>query len=615
MNELLYFAYANSPEDPLKNLTLEDSLVNAQLSERANMDDDYNIHRESYATTTNITRTLARFRDKICLFHFSGHAGNDELVLEDQEANADGIGQLLLQCPNLHLVMLNGCSTIGHVKTLLNEEGEKGIPVVIATSRSVDDKLATKFAELFYQQLANFDNIEKAFDAAIAGLKLTKDLPYDKGTNRGIYNKRKKKLNEPIWGLYARHDDITHFEWKLPAKGIKPKYIDFTPNKPLFKGLFLELAHYKKEIFDLLSQENKLRVRLSSIPEKNILVLKSLPHTISEQLRKLLASDNGENTGVFYNKLSLHRLDQLLWTYQASIKLVVFTLLAQFWDLRKDNPDSKTLIAKEKKILKSIFTPHEAMGGNYTYEQLIQFLMTTINEHKGPIFMTELKEEKFQFHTNIDFQKACGFLDDKMGNLQDDDFRKKLNNNFNEIQRLCKEVEENLVTVLLKVIFLANYRLASIKEINVRKKRSLEAPQFLHQVIDLEHSILNDFSLGTEIMEEFMDSSSVILSRCKEEQLGNSKNTKAEKHSFYLNLSPFVIDRNAYNKDAAIAKILFFESYMKSDNVLIYNHIYNSNEEATIFSKSKQDSTTDEDFEDIHAQIEAFEKLVAARKP
>ena len=104
MNELLCFAYANSPENPLKSLTIEDSLVNAQLSERANVNNDYNIHRESFATTDNITQTLTRFRDNIHLFHFSGHAGSDELILEDQKAKADGVGQLLLQCKNLHLV-------------------------------------------------------------------------------------------------------------------------------------------------------------------------------------------------------------------------------------------------------------------------------------------------------------------------------------------------------------------------------------------------------------------------------------------------------------------------------------------------------------------------------
>ena len=96
---------------------------------------DYNIYRQSMSSVDKISQALTDHQDEISIFLFSGHAGLKHLLLDDQLARAEGIAHSLSLCPNLKLVMLNGCSTMGHVKLLLG----KGIPMVIATSAPVDD--------------------------------------------------------------------------------------------------------------------------------------------------------------------------------------------------------------------------------------------------------------------------------------------------------------------------------------------------------------------------------------------------------------------------------------------------------------------------------------------
>ena len=106
----LFLAFANDDKNHLNTLRDEDKGVNASLNERKSRG-DFMVHSEQFATTDSIIKGLRDFKETIEVFLFSGHAGRDVLALEDGEAYADGIAALLGRCPNLKLVILNGCST------------------------------------------------------------------------------------------------------------------------------------------------------------------------------------------------------------------------------------------------------------------------------------------------------------------------------------------------------------------------------------------------------------------------------------------------------------------------------------------------------------------------
>lgn len=71
----------------------------------------------------------------------------------------------------------------------------------------------------------------------------------------------------------------------------------------------------------------------------------------------------------------------------------------------------------------------------------------------------------------------------------------------------------------------------------------------------------------------------------------------------YLNLSPFVIDENAYDDKASIAKLYFFDRYDKAANSYAFRHVYKPADSPLLIQQQKH-------FQILKAQFEAFAKSV-----
>ena len=204
----IFLAYANArDEQRLPTLQEEEEKVFSILSQREKRH-HFSLYRDNCATIPNIVEYLGRYRDQIIIFHYSGHAGADSLLLEDEAANADGIAGLLSHCPQLQLAVLNGCSTNQQVEQLL----VAGLPAVIATSAAVGDDAATRFAIAFYQSLAeNNCTLKDAFNFAVAATQMKGGLPLVVETRAG----RPAAVGEAGWGLYYKDEAV--LAWKLPS--------------------------------------------------------------------------------------------------------------------------------------------------------------------------------------------------------------------------------------------------------------------------------------------------------------------------------------------------------------------------------------------------------------
>lgn len=114
------------------------------------------------------------YQDRVWIFHYGGHADEDELWLEgDSGGNTPffslGLAKFLGAQKGLKLVFLNGCATAQHAQLMLAND----IPAVVATSRKVADAQAVDFASSFYKGLASGASIQEAFNEA-EGLLLGK---------------------------------------------------------------------------------------------------------------------------------------------------------------------------------------------------------------------------------------------------------------------------------------------------------------------------------------------------------------------------------------------------------------------------------------------------------
>lgn len=215
--QVIFLSYANSQEHPLPTLQEEDGRAYQMLARRE-AERHFRLHRDSFTTIPRIAEYLALFQDNIAVFHYSGHAGKDRLLLGDAEANAAGIAQLLGRCPNLKLAVLNGCSTKGQVQALL----EAGVPAVIATSAPVEDHTAAQFAITFYQAMADSHrSIGDAFQDAAASAQTASGQALKAERARSIVLRTDdRRAEEPLWGLYFREE--SDLEWKLPLAVYAP---------------------------------------------------------------------------------------------------------------------------------------------------------------------------------------------------------------------------------------------------------------------------------------------------------------------------------------------------------------------------------------------------------
>ncbi|WNJ19588.1 protein kinase domain-containing protein [Pontibacter sp. G13] len=151
----------------------------------------------------------AWYDHRIAIFHYGGHAHPDRLWVhgehgENQSMFAVGLARFLSVQKGLKLVFLNGCATLDQAQLLMDAQ----IPAVIATSKEIDDALATEFAGYFYRGLGNGASIDEAFGEA-EGMILAKMGPQwmeEQGMTRGM-----------AWGVSDEDvtEEIPQLPWKL----------------------------------------------------------------------------------------------------------------------------------------------------------------------------------------------------------------------------------------------------------------------------------------------------------------------------------------------------------------------------------------------------------------
>lgn len=113
-----------------------------------------------------------RYRDRIRIFHFGGHASDSMLLFEDQggrpsSAHAGGLAGYLGKQRGLVLVFLNGCCTKPQVRRLR----DAGIHAVVATTAAIQDRVAAEFAAAFYAELAT-RSLRDAYETAVLAVRL-----------------------------------------------------------------------------------------------------------------------------------------------------------------------------------------------------------------------------------------------------------------------------------------------------------------------------------------------------------------------------------------------------------------------------------------------------------
>ena len=572
----VFLAFANSDTETLHTLRQEDEAVYEILSPLA-LKGDFIIHRDSKATTSTITHHIAQYKDSIRLFLYSGHAGRDQLVLEDQEANATGIAHLLGQCPRLRLVFLNGCSTKGQVESLL----QKGVPAVMATSAPIDDMKAMEFSKRFFTALHDKNTIKQAFELA-KGEIMTRYPDINPALHGNLSSWSAEPADASLWGLYIG-DDESILEWKLPTQSAKRVDRKFTPNEAIFAALVDALSPYNKQ-FAKIKENEEFGVRTSEGKKFNLLMA-SLPHVIGGQLAKILAPPlAGSQRASRFSELGKDRLLQLLVVYNTLMELLGMTMLAQFWELKSEEKDLVVSKQNSDKIL-AFLNLNAADRKSYKFSELFSAVRNVLDENNVPYFIPELSDFVRKMNEDNKSTEALRYLEQLKSRAYDPNLES------DEAVALCMDAEESLAVILRHIGFLANYTLASVKDISVLKFRHMPRPRFEHHIVKLVQEGASDPYDDTDVNEQLLDSKSVLIYRDSDE--GRK----------FLNLSPFILDENAFDRAASINKLFIFQQYDADQDIYYFKHIYKPDDPLL---------TIEEQFEYriVKLQFQAFRKFL-----
>lgn len=161
-----------------------------------------------------------KYRDRIAIFHYGGHADSFELLLEanqKQQASVDSrpLISFLGRRDALKIVFLNGCNTQDQVELFL----DAGISLVIGTTEEIDDSIARMLAVQFYKSLGDGSTIEQAWYDA----KDYVNFEQSSTITRGIRPKFKQKL-EFAWQLKVRAGAEIFLQWDLAQAANNPLY-------------------------------------------------------------------------------------------------------------------------------------------------------------------------------------------------------------------------------------------------------------------------------------------------------------------------------------------------------------------------------------------------------
>jgi WD40 repeat protein len=233
---VIFLAFANDKEDNaryLRNLPKEldglrkvlTSAVQAGLCE---------VVERASATIEQILDIFQdiRYKDRIAIFHYGGHADGYQLLLEQLDgshsvAHGAGLVSFFARQKGLKLVFFNGCSTQQQTLELV----EAGVPAVIGTSSAIGDDIATNLSIRFYNGISNGLSIDKAWLESIDYIKIQQGFDKGKGevNTRGLYRKNTKQQDAPPpdrlpWDMYYKQGAEIVKDWNLPEAVDNPLF-------------------------------------------------------------------------------------------------------------------------------------------------------------------------------------------------------------------------------------------------------------------------------------------------------------------------------------------------------------------------------------------------------
>lgn len=521
---VLLLTFANQQDAYLEHLKEESNKLNYILSTLHDKG-AIEIYKEDRATTENVIDMLERFNERVALFHYGGHADGSSLRLEGGDGNATGLAEMLGRLPNLKLVFLNGCATQPQVEELLAQ----GVKAVIATAVKIDDEKAVVFAENFYRSFSNGHNIRSSFERAVSNMKFVYGGNFDATIVRHGETVVQGNPELMPWGLYINQEAEEVLQWELPLENASTlanfkdidsaKLQDFKVNK-FIEEVIYGMFDIKPELEALVQSEDQDGVE----PRKVLLqIIQNFPWPIGTQIRLLVANDGDMNTP------SMERIKQLVSVYIVTSQFLFYIIMSQIWDEKRANTfNAKSYLIDMLHINKKQFGSFDYFRN---FIEAIKLLKQANLQPNIPDF-AGLAEE---FDEHGELYESYLYLESLRAAIHNGDTA-VLEAKTTE---KCVQGEDHLSSILYSLAFLIRYDLVTVRDIHVVNYRNIDT-EFNHFISRLNVNV-GDIAVSegstrmkSRIYKTFTNNASVILTE------------NLQDPTTFLNLSPFIIDKNAF---------------------------------------------------------------------
>ncbi len=539
---IFLFAFAD-PRRDLSSLSKEEERLRNLL---APLEDQGKVECRfmGYSTFSQIFKEFNRYHNRIALFHYGGHSGDDFLELDDKEARAGSLATLIGQQKNLELVFLNGCANKGQLETLQ----EAGVKNVLATSAPIGDEKALHFATQFYDALRGGKTLEESFASAKGFLE--NDHPQlDIQKRAGRKAAPKEEAGEFPWGLYTPEEKKA--DWVVPHPIPEPKNPDYHAevellsqdiNKVLVEKAFEGMSEYELLFKDYWSRYQR-RPSGSVLNQLQNMMLDYLPSILSTQIRDLFTME-GKTQG-------RRRLKELNEAYLTLARLIAAISISDLWQevyVNKKNENPFYIREEYKEDIRTFLSMDPTAAQTYDFFWLTGTIKRIFDENQQPSYMEELEKLKESLLKADEYYTAYRFLEQEL--------RTRLlaqNIRTEEVEDLCLEAEEKLGLLLSACGFMCKYQLVTIKDVELESPHRAPEASFIHQKSILrghDYVIMDDEPLQRH---EYINNQSVLIVKDIYES------------SSYLNLSPFLIDENAYRLKSELPKLYFYKAWDGED--------------------------------------------------
>jgi hypothetical protein len=296
-------------------------------------------------------------------------------------------------------------------------------------------------------------------------------------------------------------------------------------NESLVQLVLEEMLKYKPSLQKILETGDEEDLRDPRYTGQH--VIRNLPLLIGVELRRLFS--------ISLRQPDRLRLDQIFSSIERCLQFISFILISQLWDEKKQ----KNIVITETSRKEFVAKITSLNIDNYIW--IIKFVRSLFEQYTIPYFVPEMKDK-----LNDNFFNEIGLYSPELNEAGY--FRFDISSG--EMETKCFESEKKLVSLLMQISFLCNYKLASIQEIKVIRARH-RAPQYLH-TINIHGNESTDPRSMEIVRDSCAESHSVLLLK--------SQITLDE----YLNLTPLIINTGSFLADDK-------ENYDVENDILLYH--------------------------------------------